>query len=651
MVHVRTVLDILALVTGLLGTAPLFFHLNRIPQFVFLAALAFVIVTAWKGVPPLRGWRATVITGVFFFYYALQFSRDNLVEPAANLLVVLLSIRLAGEKIPRNYLQIYALSLFALAASSAFSLSGAFLGYLALLLLSIAVSLVLLTFFTVDSRLSLTRRGLRRVASVAAAMPAASAPLILLFFVILPRPQFPLWDFLSPAGEKVAGLSDRVEPGSAASVGEVASPVLRARSEKLPRKDLYWRGVVLNTPQGNAWIRTEIPGREGPPPKGVVMVRQTVFPETTASPWLIALDAPWSVSGVRSGKSADLVFRKRRSSGGRLKYDTVSAAHGVIETKEGVDRDFYLKLPEKVSPRVLSLAGSIARQGGSDSVRLSRLEGYFQSAGLRYATRDLPRSADPLDEFLFERKAGHCEFFASSFAVLLRAAGVPSRLVGGYYGGEYNELGGYYLVTESMAHAWVEVFLEGRGWVRRDPSIYAVNFSRERDGKRRGLVATVRLIADSMSYYWNQTVITYDLDKQLRMVRATGSALRTLSLPSGVRRAGIPLLIAGLLLAVFLVCAKRKWGSREQRVVRKFLRIVGKRYPHISISPSTGLLELAERTGDPRVRRFADIRYGALYRDRKLSEREFSLLEDITRAFAASRETVRDIERTSGTSH
>jgi len=135
------------------------------------------------------------------------------------------------------------------------------------------------------------------------------------------------------------------------------------------------------------------------------------------------------------------------------------------------------------------------------------------------------------------------------------------------------------------------------------------------------------------------------------MVRATGSALRTLSFPSGVRQAGIPLLVAGFLLAVCLVGAKRKWGSREQRVVRKFLRMVGKRYPHISISPSTGLLELAERTGDPRVRRFADIRYGALYRDRKLSERELSLLEDITRAFAASREIVRDIERTSGTSH
>jgi hypothetical protein len=651
MVHVKTVLDILAMLTGLLGTAPLFPYLGRIPQFVFPAALAFVVLSAWKGFPPLRGWRVTVLTGVVFVYYALQFTRDNLVEPAANLLVVLLSIRLAGEKIPRNYLQIYALSLFALAASSAFSLSGAFLLYLTLLLLSIAVSLVLLTFFTVDSRLSLTRRGLRRVASVAAAMPAASAPLILLFFVILPRPQFPLWNFLAPSGEKVAGLSDRVEPGVASNVGEVATPVLRARSEKLSRGDLYWRGIVLNAPQGNAWVRTDIPERESHPPKGGAMVQQTVFPETTTSPWLVALDTPWSVSGVRLDKSSDLVFRRRRAPAGRLKYDTVSAVHGAIETRRGINREFYLKLPESISPAMLSLGRSIRKRGNSDSQRLALLEGYFSSAGLRYASRDLPRSAHPLDEFLFEKKAGHCEFFASSFAVLLRTAGIPSRLVGGYYGGEYNELGGYYLVTENMAHVWVEVFLEGTGWVRRDPSIFAVNFSGEREVKRQGLPAKIRLVVDTLSYFWNQAVITYDLDKQLRLAYATGLAVRNLSFPFGRREVVPALLVAGLLLTG--IFSRRRWrrGSREEGVVRKFLRMVGKRYPSISITPSTGLLELAEQTGDPYVRRFADIRYGALYRDRNLTKRELALLKDIMHGFSAAPVKDRDDRRKIGTSH
>lgn len=636
MVPVKTVLDILALLTGLLGTAPLFLYLGRIPQLLFPAVLAFAAFGAWKGLPPLRGWRATILTGIFFSYYALQFSRDNVVQPAANLLVVLLAIRLAGEKIPRNYLQIYALSLFALAASSAFSLSGVFLLYLALLLLSIAVSLVLLTFFTVDSRLSLTRRGMRRVALVAAAMPAASVPLILLFFILLPRPQFPLWNFLAPSGEKGTGLSDRVAPGSAANVGEVATPVLRARSRKLPQGDLYWRGVVFNVPRGNAWVRADVSEGEPRPPKAVAMVRQTIFSETTGSPYLVALDTPWSMSGVRSEKSFDLVFRKTGASGGRLKYDTASSVHSAIETRGGIDREFYLKLPERLSPRVLALGRSFADQGASDSERLSMLEGYFHSAGFRYAKRDLPRAADPIDEFLFEKKTGNCEFFASSFALLLRTAGVPSRLVGGYYGGEFNELGGYYLVTESMAHVWVEVFLEGTGWVRRDPSTFAVGFSGGREAGRQGLLRKARLIVDTLSYYWNQAVITYDLDKQLRLVNATGSAVRNLSFPCGLREVVPALLTAGLVLAGFLFRRRRRWDSREERMVRRLLRMVGKRYPHVTVTPSTGLLELAELTGNADVRRFADIRYGALYRDRKLTDRELALLEGILRDISPS---------------
>jgi hypothetical protein len=325
--------------------------------------------------------------------------------------------------------------------------------------------------------------------------------------------------------------------------------------------------------------------------------------------------------------------------------------HGAIETRGGINREFYLKLPESISPGMLSLGRSIRKRGNSDSQRLALLEDYFSSAGLRYASRDLPRSAHPLDEFLFEKKAGHCEFFASSFAVLLRAAGIPSRLVGGYSGGEYNELGGYYLVSESMAHVWVEVFLEGTGWVRRDPSIFAVNFSREREVKHQGLLAKTRLVVDTLSYYWNQAVITYDLDKQLRLAYATGSAVRNLSFPFG-RREVIPLLlVAGMLLTGILIRGMRRWGSREQGVVRKFLRMVGKKYPSISITPSTGLLELAEQTGDPHVRRFADIRYGALYRDRNLTKRELAQLKDIMHGFSAASGKDRGGRRKIGTSH
>ncbi len=638
MVPVKTILEILAIVTALLGTVPLFPYLGIVPQVTFPAALALAIISEKTGFPNLKGWRATTLTGIFFIYYALQISRDNVVDPSVNLLVILLSIRLAGEKSPRNYLQIYALSIFALAASSLFSLSGSFLLYLVLILLSIAISLVLLTFFTIDNRLSLTRRGMWRVSSVAAFMPVASAPLILLFFVILPRPQFPLWNFLAPPVEKVTGLSERVEPGAAASVADVTTVALRVRGEKLPRLSLYWRGIVLNTPRGKAWVRTEFDEGESVPARPVGVVRQTVYSELSSTPWLVSLDTPLSMHGIRSLKQGDHVFRKTTRASGRIRYETVSDIRGIIGKKRDIDRDFYLKLPEDLSPGIASLGADIAKKGRTASQRLSLVESYFEGARLRYSNRDMPVSDAPMDDFLFRKKAGNCEFFASSFAVILRAAGVPSRLVGGYFGGNYNELGGYYLVTENMAHVWVEVFIEGTGWVRKDPSIFAANFLGEREPKKMGFLLKSRLLLDSLSYFWNQAVINYDLNKQISLFRSTGSALRDFSIPSGIKIILPFILAAGLALVVF---RRGMWslGSREQRIFRKFMRKVTRKYPQASIDSATGLLELADRVNDSSVRRFAQIYYGAVYRDRRLSAQELDTLRGLSDGFSLESRT------------
>jgi len=633
MVPVKAILEILAIATAILGTAPLFPYLGIIPQVAFPAALALAIISEKMGFPNLKGWRATTLTGIFFLYYSLQISRDNVVDPSVNLLVILLSIRLAGEKSPRNYLQIYALSIFALAASSLFSLSGSFLLYLLLILLSIAISLVLLTFFTIDNRLSLTRHGMWRVSSVAAFMPIASAPLILLFFVILPRPQFPLWNFLAPPVEKATGLSERVEPGAAASVAEVTTVALRVRGESLQRLALYWRGVVLNTPKGKAWVRTELDDSVAVPARPAGLVRQTVYSELSSTPWLVSLDTPLSLHGIRSLKLSDHVFRKTTHASGRIRYETVSDIRGVIGTQRDIDRSFYLKLPEGLSPRIVSLGADISKKGRTASQRLSLVERYFEAAGLRYSNQDMPVSDAPMDEFLFGKKAGNCEFFASSFALILREAGVPSRLVGGYFGGNYNELGGYYLVTENMAHVWVEVFIEGTGWIRKDPSIFAANFLGEREAKKMGFLLKSRLLLDSLSYFWNQAVINYDLNKQISLFRSTGSALRDFSLPSGIKIVLPFFLAAGLVLAVF---RRGMWslGSREQRIVRKFIRKVARKYPQASIDSSTGLLELSDQVNDSSVRRFAQIYYGAVYRDRRLSPQELDTLSRLSDGFS-----------------
>jgi hypothetical protein len=628
MVRIRTVLDILTCLISVVGVAPLFAYLDRLPQIAFPVVLVMAFVLGRKGVRPLRGMVPTAVSIVLFLFYAVRISRENILDPAINIIVILLAVRLLGERIPRNYLQVFALSLFALSASSLYNLSPVFLFYLLALLLCIAASLVLLTFFVVDSRLALSRKGMKRLVTVAVAMPAAALPLILFFFVIMPRPQFPLWDFLAPGAEKQTGLSEKIEPGSSSLVREVKTAVLRAQSRKLPRQDLYWRGTVLNAPERNAWIRTAREEGGYVRADGAELVTQTVFPELNAGKYLIILDTPVKLSGIRATQSSDMVFT-HRSHGGRVRYDTVSSLNGIIRVSGGIDREFYLKLPDRVSSRVKALGIKIAAQGKTDRERLAALEGYFSSARYRYTTSDLPRSGDPLDEFLFVGKAGHCEFFASSFMILLRFAGVPARLVGGYYGGEYNEMAGYYLVTEDMAHVWVEVYLEGVGWVRRDPSAFADNFTGAQEESPDDFLAKARKLSDSLSYYWNLAIITYDLDKQLRIIRSANTAMRGFSLPAVTWWLFIPLFCCGALVVAYRVNSGGWWESDEQRLLRALYRKIAKKYPDAPRSSDTGLMELAERIGEPSVREFAEIFCGSVYRDRRLSADEVARLREL----------------------
>ena len=219
MVSIKTVLNFLAYGISLLGFIPLFPYLESVPRMVFPAALVCGVL-ADRNRYRIHPWLPNVISLLFFVFYAAQFTRENLVGPAVNLLVILLAVRLFSEKTARNYLQIFALSLFSFTSSSLFNLSPVFLVYLFLILVLIAVSLVILTFYSTSSEPIVSPRGLKKILSVALLMPVAALPLMFFLFMILPRTQFPLWNFLNIAGAKVTGFSEKVEPGSASAVGD-----------------------------------------------------------------------------------------------------------------------------------------------------------------------------------------------------------------------------------------------------------------------------------------------------------------------------------------------------------------------------------------------------------------------------------------------
>jgi protein-glutamine gamma-glutamyltransferase len=626
MVKIRKILTLLTVSIAIIGYLPLQPYLDLFARIFFPIALVLGLFLERRGTP-LSARILTPFSILLFVYFAAGFSLNTMIQVTADLLVVFLGIRMLGEKSGRNYLQVFALSLFSLAASSLYNLSALFLGYLLVLLLLLAVSLVVLTFHAHDPEIALRKPELKKVLTVSGMMPVAALPILLFLFVLLPRTQFPLWDFLNHAGEKkTTGFTDRVNPGSASTVTAVKSVVLRALSPKVPDQKLYWRGIVLNGFNGDTWVRLAAPPERPAPVRSAQKVHQEIYPEPSQVPYLLALNVPRSLSGVRVSESSDLVYQTPRPLDQRVKYQVDSVLSDDLPVNGGVNRNFYLTLPATVSAKLREKARELSRPGMTTSDKIKGMERFFRGQRLAYATTGLPTGPDPIDQFLFVKKRGHCELFASSGATLLRLAGVPTRLVGGYHGGTYSDVGGYYLVTEDMAHIWVEAYDEARGWVSVDPSAWSTGFARGQDAARK-----IKMYLDALGFFWNKAVITYDLDKQIALVRTAGEKARNLHFPKEMWRplatGAVMVLPLGVLLAWYL----RGPRTSEERVLRRFLRAVRSRYPAAGGEPA-GLFDLAERTGDPQVEEFADIYGRSLYRDRRLRHDELVRLKEIIRA-------------------
>lgn len=632
MVAIKTLLDTLVTLAAVLCLAPVVPFLD-LP--VLLLAGGAVIVGWWcdrLGRYPLPPLPATLLALAGMVWYALQITRaEEIAVPMAHALVILLVVRLLTVKQARDYLQIFVLVLFILAGSSLLSLDIGFIFYLVLLVFTVTVSLVLLTVFVTDPRLALPHRDLWRLLRVALLLPSVSLVLMLGFFVILPRTGQPLWNFLNPAGEAVAGLAESVSPGAFAQLSAVKSLAFRAEGPELPMEDRYWRVLVLNQPQEGRWVRGE------PPAEGVVRVAGgrpvtlTIYPEPRTDRYLITLDRPQLVSGIRSQHSPDQVFRMATASNKRFRF-TVQASPGAdLQVNGRAGREFYLAVPERISPRLAAAAAQIAASGADSSARLAALAQFFRDRQLTYALDDLPGGPDPLDAFLFDKRRGYCEFFAAAYVTLARRAGVPARLVGGYYGGEYNELGGYYLVTDDTAHVWAEVLTDDGVWQRVDPSQWAGNAGTALGAGRGGGLNRLQQLTDTLNYHWIQMVVVFDLSQQLELWREARRAWRGWQLADLKPWAGI---LAGVVLVVgagLLFGMRRHRLSREARLLAALRTRARRRLGEEIVLDSLGLNELAERLDSQSCHEFARIYQGAVFRDRSLTTTEVARLRKLLR--------------------
>ena len=463
-------------------------------------------------------------------------------EAGVTLIVVLLALKMLELRARRDAFVVFFLGFFTLLTNFFNSQSLLTAGAMLLGLLGLLTALV-------NAHMPVGKPPLLQAARTAGSMALLGAPIMLVLFLLFPR-LAPLWGLPSDALSGRSGLSASMRVGTIAQLALDDSIALRVRFDGAapPASSLYFRGPVLSSFDGREWrsLRSNLPGRlrlaaqlqvSGAP------IGYEVSLEPSSHPWLLVLDATPrapDVAGFALRQTPQLQWLSERPVTDLLRYRAQSYLdfrHGPLQFAAGLQDE--LDLPPGFNPRTLQLGAAMRRDARGDGAALvaAALE-RLRSGGYRYTLEPGVFGADSADEFWFDRKQGFCEHIAASFVILMRAAGVPARVVTGYQGAERNALDGYFVVRQSDAHAWAEVWLAGRGWVRVDPTA-AVAPARigalQRLQAPRGAIAsallgtlspdlTLRLRAlwDAANNGWNQWVLNYTQSRQLNLLRSIG---------------------------------------------------------------------------------------------------------------------------------
>lgn len=437
---------------------------------------------------------------------------------------------------------------------------------------------------------------------------AMALPLAAACFLFFPRFGGHFWA-LPGGGGATTGLSDTMSPGAIDQLVSEYDPVFRARFEGAlpPPEQRYWRGPVLNDFDGFTWRRQRLGYVDTPREPVGEALRYRVWLEPTRRNWVFALDTVDAAPRHDIFLSHDRQLWRSEPVNDTLVYDASShletRARGPLSK---IGRQHETRLPDGRNPRTLALARELRARFPDDAGYARAVLDWFRDNGLEYSLEPGATSLDSVDSVLFDNKRGFCGHFASAYAMLMRAAGIPARVVTGYLGGEWNPVGGYLIVRQSDAHAWTEYWLDGRGWIRADPTSVV-----EPERLTRGLydivgeAATPASIAfrqnawlsrlaqywDSANIWWRNQVLDFNLRSQFDLMRALG-----IDSP-GWEHLGWAFAAGLLLWLAWVALTLRRSVAREKpdRIARAWLRALRKLEKIAPRAPSEGAMDYARR--------------------------------------------------------
>jgi len=427
-------------------------------------------------------------------------------------------------------------------------------------------------------------------------------PLAMATFWLFPRLSQPLWGLPERALGR-PGLSDSMEPGQWLDLMADDAPALRAQfhGPVPPAEQRYWRGPVLTRFDGRRWERDRRSEQEAPAPvrSSAAQWDYTLDYEPTDRRQLVALDLPASApEGTRL--SADYSLSSDRPLAALTRWRLQSSPPQVFAPQlSGWQRQLALQLPADFNPRTAALARQWRAAAGNDDEALVRRSLEWIRAEFAYSLETPLPGRNAVDEFLFDGKVGFCEHFSSAFVVLMRNAGIPARVVTGFAGGVHNPLGDYWVVRRMDAHAWAEVWLSGRGWVRVDPTaavaperIYDTLENRLGSGAE-GMQAAWLQTGQTLDWLrrgWNDLVLSFNATRQQQLLR-----------PFGVNTLQPGQLIAALALFALLALGVMAWvlarGERERDPLLRAWHRLGRRYARLGLDrqPAEPALDWARR--------------------------------------------------------
>ncbi|MFZ7096290.1 transglutaminase TgpA family protein [Luteimonas dalianensis] len=539
---------------------------------------------------------ALALFGLVLANYGFHFGRDT----GCALLAAMLAIKPMELRDLRDARSLLGFALFAPFAtflldqgplSLLLGLAGVVLALMALLRLSELESVDRGPARTGETEA--TARGAWRRLRTVGRLVAVGLPLALAAFWLFPRMASPMWGVPDRAMAR-PGLSDTMSPGEWIDFMSDDSPAARVTfNGPVPGPhQMYWRGPVMLDFDGRTWKRSE--WLAGLPPaeaaRGEPVWDYEIEIEPTDRRHVVALDLPLAApDGVRLSRDFSMTSPRPLSQLRRFSLRSAPPAAFEPELPQML-RQLALRLPEGFNPRTRALGLQWRAEAGvgpaADAAIVRRSLQWVTDEFAYTMATPLP-GRHSVDEFLFDQKEGFCEHYSSAFAVLLRATGIPTRVVTGYAGGYRNRFGDYWIVRNMDAHAWVEAWLEGRGWVRVDPTaavaperIFDTLEDRQQAGglDALGNFVAARDLGDWLRRGWNTAFLGFDAARQ-----------RQLLSPIGIRDLGISQLIilfsalAGLALAWMLWLVAR--GERERDPVLRAWRRLGRRYAPLGLAP------------------------------------------------------------------